>query len=65
MFGHYARACCQALQADLDAALASLQEAIAIAPRLTRREARCNSDFDALRNDPRFQALIDPGSAST
>ena len=65
VFGHYARACCQALQANLDAALASLEQALAIAPRKTRQEARCNPDFDALRNDPRFQALIDPGSAST
>jgi len=65
VFGYYARACCQALHADLDAALASLEQALAIAPRKTRQEARYNPDFDALRNDPRFQALIDSGSAST
>jgi len=58
--GHYGKACCYALQGQSELALEALQRAIAIALRRCRQEAKHNPDFGPLRQDPRFQALINP-----
>ncbi|MEL6247196.1 MAG: tetratricopeptide repeat protein, partial [Cyanobacteria bacterium J06627_15] len=55
----YNRACTYALWAKSDKALADLQQAITLAPNEYRELAKTDADFDSLRSDPRFQALID------
>ncbi len=55
---YYAKACYYALQGELKSAIDNLQKAIAIAPRLSRREAKQNPDFDSIRDDERFRALV-------
>jgi len=59
---YYAKACYYALQDDLELAIEHLQKAIAIAPRSSRREAKYNPDFERIRDDERFRALVYPGS---
>jgi tetratricopeptide (TPR) repeat protein len=49
----YNLACCEALLGRSDDALAHLDAAIAILPRL-RGYAQADSDFDSIRADPRF-----------
>jgi len=39
-----------------------MQKSIDIAPRDSRREAKHNPDFDNIRDDERFQALVCPNS---
>jgi len=56
--GYYGKACCYARQGDTERAIAALQKAIQIAPRLCCREARWNPDFDSLRNDQQFISLV-------
>jgi tetratricopeptide (TPR) repeat protein len=56
--GHYALACCAAHQNDIEQVIINLQKAIDIAPYRCRREARHNPDFDGIRNDERFRALV-------
>ena len=56
--GYYGQACCYARQGDTERAIAALQQAIQIAPRLCCREARWNPDFDSLRNDEQFISLV-------
>ena len=51
----YNLACVEALAGRHDAALAHLGEALAADPR-TREWAKSDSDFDAIREDPRFPA---------
>ncbi|MEM8614029.1 MAG: hypothetical protein AAGF93_18545 [Cyanobacteria bacterium P01_H01_bin.105] len=41
-----------------DTALENLQQAINLAPDKYRELATTDTDFDSLRDDPRFQALI-------
>ncbi|MEM1310007.1 MAG: tetratricopeptide repeat protein [Cyanobacteria bacterium P01_H01_bin.153] len=55
---HYDKACYYALLGNPDAALESLQQAINLAPDKYRELATTDTDFDSLRDDPRFQALI-------
>jgi tetratricopeptide (TPR) repeat protein len=55
---YYARACYYALQGELEPAIDNLQKAIEIAPRLSRSEAKHNPDFDRIRDDERFRALV-------
>ena len=56
--GYYGKACCYALQGEIGQAIDNLQKAIDIAPRLSRREAKHNPDFDSIRDDERFRALM-------
>jgi len=56
--GYYGKACCYALQGDVDLAIENLQQAINLNPSRCRREAKRNSDFDSIREDDRFQALL-------
>jgi tetratricopeptide (TPR) repeat protein len=56
--GHYALACYAAHQNDIEQVIINLQKAIDIAPHRCRREARHNPDFDGIRNDERFRALV-------
>ncbi|MGA1132208.1 MAG: TPR end-of-group domain-containing protein [Prochlorotrichaceae cyanobacterium] len=53
----YNKSCCYALQNQLELALAHLQQAIKLDPQY-RDMARSDSDFDGIRRDDRFQALI-------
>jgi hypothetical protein len=57
----YDLACVEALMGDKDDALEHLREAAAN-PRL-REHALTDSDFDSLRDDPRFSAALDEGTA--
>jgi tetratricopeptide (TPR) repeat protein len=54
----YNKACCYALQGDVEQALENLQQAINLSPDKYREMAKTDSDFDSLREDERFQALI-------
>jgi len=56
--GYYAKACCYALQGETEQAIDSLRAAIDIASSRSRREARQNPDFDSIRDDERFRALV-------
>jgi tetratricopeptide (TPR) repeat protein len=58
--GYYAKACYYALQGDADQAIENLQQAIDITPRHSRSEAKHNPDFDSIRDDERFRALVYP-----
>ncbi|NEO95112.1 MAG: tetratricopeptide repeat protein [Moorea sp. SIO3G5] len=55
----YNKACCYALQGNVDLALYNLQQAITLNPEDYRDMAKTDSDFDTIRSDQRFQALID------
>ena len=57
----YDLACLEALMGDKDDALEHLREAAAN-PRL-REHALTDSDFDSLRDDPRFSAALDEDTA--
>ncbi len=54
----YNKACCYALQSDADAAITWLQKAIDLSPDRYREMAKTDSDFDTIRSDSRFQALL-------
>ncbi|MEQ9373454.1 MAG: tetratricopeptide repeat protein [Coleofasciculus chthonoplastes F3-SA18-01] len=54
----YNKACYLALQNQINLALENLQQAIALNSDEYREMAKTDSDFDNLRHDPRFQALI-------
>ena len=56
--GYYGKACCYALQGEIEQAIDNLQKAIDIAPRRSRSEAKHNPDFDSIRDDERFRALM-------
>ncbi|MEH2252079.1 tetratricopeptide repeat protein [Nostoc sp.] len=56
--GHYGKACYFALQNDVDLAIKNLQQAINLNPRRCRREAKVNPDFDSIRDNLKFQALL-------
>ena len=54
----YYIACLWALKGDGDRAIRHLEETIAALPLLNRRRARTDPDFDSIRDDPRFGALV-------
>ncbi len=55
----YNLACLYSLRGDVQAAVAALSRAIRTA-EIFRDEARNDPDFDPIRADPRFQALVNP-----
>jgi tetratricopeptide (TPR) repeat protein len=54
----YNKACIYALQQQIDLSLQYLQQAIELKPEYYREMARTDSDFDSIRDNARFQALI-------
>jgi tetratricopeptide (TPR) repeat protein len=54
----YNKACIYALQQQIDLALQYLQQAIQLKSEYYREMARTDSDFDPIRDNARFQALI-------
>ncbi|AFZ26349.1 tetratricopeptide repeat protein [Cylindrospermum stagnale PCC 7417] len=54
----YNKACCYAIQGNLDSALENLQKAINLNPDKYRKRAKTDTNFDGIRKDERFQALI-------
>ncbi|MBD1805206.1 tetratricopeptide repeat protein [Microcoleus sp. FACHB-SPT15] len=54
----YNKASCYALQGNVEQAIENLQQAINLAPDQWRDFAKNESDFDSIREDERFQALI-------
>ena len=54
----YNKACVYSLQNAIELALENLQKAIQLNPETCREMAKTDSDFDNIRHDPRFQALI-------
>ncbi|MGD1850922.1 MAG: tetratricopeptide repeat protein, partial [Cyanophyceae cyanobacterium] len=61
--GWYNKACCYGLQGDADLAIQNLRRAIELSPEECREMAKTDTDFDPIRNDPRFQALLNPGKS--
>lgn len=55
---YYNKACAYSLQSNLELSLENLQKAIQFNPEKYRKMAKTDSDFDNIRHDPRFQALI-------
>jgi len=53
------KACLASVLGNTDLALAELQKAIEADPKQYLERARTDSDFDSIRRDDRFQALID------
>ncbi len=58
----YNKACTYALQSQIELALENLQQAINLNPDESRQIAKTDSDFDSIRSDNRFQALIEGSS---
>jgi tetratricopeptide (TPR) repeat protein len=54
----YNKACCYGRQGDSDRAIDHLRRAIDLNSDHYRKLAQTDSDFDPIRSDPRFQALI-------
>ncbi len=54
----YNRACAHSLSQNPEAALQDLATAIRLAPEHYRKLAQTDSDFDGMRDDPKFQALL-------
>jgi tetratricopeptide (TPR) repeat protein len=54
----YNKARCYTLQKNIAAAIENLQKAIDLSPETYLPIAANNSDFDTIRSDERFQALI-------
>ncbi|MGB3421144.1 MAG: tetratricopeptide repeat protein [Dolichospermum sp.] len=54
----YNKACCYISLKNLDQAIYNLQQAINLNSEECRELTRTDSDFDNIRNDPRFQALL-------
>jgi quercetin dioxygenase-like cupin family protein len=55
--GHFNFACFEVLYGDRDAGIAELQRAFALDPEAVSEAAKNDSDFDAVRDDPRFSAI--------
>ncbi len=57
-YGWYNKACCYALHGDIEQALENLQQAISLQPTEVLTRAKTDLDFDCIREDRRFQALM-------
>jgi quercetin dioxygenase-like cupin family protein len=55
--GHFNFACFEVLYGDKDAGIAELQRAFDLDPEAVSEAAKNDSDFDAVREDPRFSAI--------
>jgi tetratricopeptide (TPR) repeat protein len=62
-FSWYIKACCYALQGNVELTIENLQQAINLSPDQYRESAKTDLEFDSLREDKRFQALIQEGSS--
>jgi len=56
--GYYAKACYYALQGEIEQVIDNLIKALEIAPRHSRSSAKHNPDFDGIRDDEQFRALV-------
>ncbi|MTJ07864.1 tetratricopeptide repeat protein, partial [Anabaena sp. UHCC 0204] len=54
----YNKACSYALQGNIEKAIENLQIAININPDTVKKWAKTDLDFDAIREDERFQSLL-------
>ena len=54
----YNKSCIYALQSNIEQAIKNLQIAINLHPEKVREWTKTNSDFDAIREDERFRALL-------
>jgi tetratricopeptide (TPR) repeat protein len=54
----YNKACCYAIQKNIDKAIENLQQAIKLNPEKYRELAKNDYDFDNIRDNERFQALL-------
>jgi tetratricopeptide (TPR) repeat protein len=61
--GWFNFACLEALEGNRDAALSHLERAAELEPETVARFAREDSDFDALRGDPRYLAVAGQADA--
>jgi quercetin dioxygenase-like cupin family protein len=55
--GHFNFACFEVLYGDKEAGIAQLERAYELDPEAVSEAARKDSDFDAVREDPRFTAI--------
>jgi quercetin dioxygenase-like cupin family protein len=55
--GHFNFACFEVLYGDKEAGIAQLERAYELDPETVAEAARKDSDFDAVRDDPRFLAI--------
>jgi len=58
-YAFYEKACCYGLQGQVEPALENLERAIQLSPDEYREMAKTDSDFDAIREDPRFRVLVE------
>ncbi len=56
----YNKACCFAVQANLKSALENLRKALDLSPDEYQELAKTDTDFDSIRNELSFQALLNP-----
>jgi hypothetical protein len=56
--GHYNAACLEARLGDRERAFAHLERAIELEPAQAREFAADDSDFDSIRDDPRFASAV-------
>ena len=55
---HYGKACCYGLQGNVKGAVEALHQAITLNPEC-QEAAKTEADFDRIRNDNRFQVLVE------